>query len=123
MNMHQYIQSAAADISGAKRADGVETITDAVAVCLLSKGFTVKFPYSEQYGVHCTLSLNGEVVWEGDGGEAGAAYAQRVLDCAHHLKVLRQHVPEGVFKSGLEAAQALLLLSGMNEYLPEEDEE
>lgn len=91
-------------------------ITDAVCLCLLSKGFRVKFIYSEHYDISVTLTLDGVADWDGDGGEEGARYAQRIIACARELADLRERTPPGVFKTGFEAARALLRLSAMKQY-------
>ena len=93
---------------------------EAMAVVLISQGATVRVPYSEHYGIYLTLSLHS-MEWEGEAGEGGMKYADRLQHCAMNLEIMQKHVPEGVFKDGLEIAEALLLLSHMDEYIPDEE--
>lgn len=92
-----------------------EHTADAIAIVLISKGVKVRRPYSVQgYGVHVTISLN-EIEWEGEGGEGGKDFAERLQRCAMNLKCMRAYVPEGLLDE-IKVAEAILLLSFLDTY-------
>ena len=80
-------------------------VTDAVCLCLLSKGFKTKFTYR---GVDVILSLKGEVVWEGEAGEGGDKFVAHIIRCGRELEALSRSMPQDEYKSGLAAAALLL---------------